>query len=172
MFHTTANCWSSSICVRKPRKQGSPRMNITKIRQSIPFTCPILKRVLPASQSNTFYIPVLPSSLCLNCLKSGHFVRQCTSLHKCRKCQGLHHTLLHTESTGPKPKSDSGAQDKLPPVTPAHVATDLKTNSLLSTCRVKVRALNGLVRGLLDSASAVSFISERLAQHDSWHHNC
>ena len=37
------------------------------------------------------------NNLCLNCFKSGHFVRQCPSLHRCRRCQGPHHTLLHIE---------------------------------------------------------------------------
>ena len=50
----------------------------------------------------------------------------------------------------------------------SHVATALKDNSLLMTCRVRVKAPSGLsteARGLLDTASLTSFISERLAQH-------
>ena len=35
--------------------------------------------------------------LCMNCLRPGHFVKECTSLHRCRKCQKPHHTLLHLE---------------------------------------------------------------------------
>ena len=38
------------------------------------------------------------SNLCLNCLKPGHFARQCTSAHKCKKCQRTHHTLIHDDS--------------------------------------------------------------------------
>ena len=34
---------------------------------------------------------------CLNCLRPGHFVRDCKSLYKCKKCQMPHHTLLHIE---------------------------------------------------------------------------
>ena len=42
--------------------------------------------------------------LCMNCLKPGHFVRQCPSTHKCQKCQKPHHTLLHIEEKLPDPQ--------------------------------------------------------------------
>ena len=35
--------------------------------------------------------------LCMNCLKSGHFSKQCPCINKCRKCQKPHHTLIHTD---------------------------------------------------------------------------
>ena len=31
---------------------------------------------------------VRDSHLCMNCLKSGHMAKQCSSFQKCRKCQG------------------------------------------------------------------------------------
>ena len=36
---------------------------------------------------------------CLNCLRHGHFVRDCKSLHCCRVCQRPHHSLLHVDKT-------------------------------------------------------------------------
>ena len=42
------------------------------------------------------------NGLCINCLRHGHFVRSCKSLHKCQVCQKPHHTLLHIDE-----KSDS-----------------------------------------------------------------
>ena len=36
------------------------------------------------------------NNVCMNCLRSGHFIKQCRSLHRCRKCQKPHHTLLRT----------------------------------------------------------------------------
>nr|XP_043065771.1 uncharacterized protein LOC122321020 [Drosophila bipectinata] len=36
-------------------------------------------------------------SLCFNCLRSGHFTRQCESKFNCRTCHGRHHTLLHVQ---------------------------------------------------------------------------
>ena len=145
------------------------------------------------------------NNLCLNCFKSGHFVRQCPSIHRCRRCHGSHHTLLHVEPNGgnvvpePPPPPNINPPNVAPnlkppnvnvpnfvplnvnppnlvppkvnpPIVkvPSHVATDLQTDSLLMTCHVTVNSPNGLTttaRGLLDSASSVSFITERLAQH-------
>ena len=34
---------------------------------------------------------------CLNCLHPGDFVKNCKSLHHCRRCQKPHHTLLHVD---------------------------------------------------------------------------
>ena len=42
-------------------------------------------------------------NLCMNCMKSGHFVCLCPSLSRCCCCQGPQHTFLHTESTGHSP---------------------------------------------------------------------
>ncbi|KAH8317555.1 hypothetical protein KR074_003592, partial [Drosophila pseudoananassae] len=36
-------------------------------------------------------------SLCFNCLRSGHFTRQCESKFNCKTCHGRHHTLLHVQ---------------------------------------------------------------------------
>lgn len=50
---------------------------------------------------------------------------------------------------------------------PTHVAMGIKSNLLLMTCRVLVKAPNGSSvkpLALLDSASSASFVSERLAQ--------
>ena len=106
-------------------------------------------------------------NLCMNCLKSDHFVKQCPSVHQCRKCQGFHHTLLHIEKSDRGPENSSDMAPKYPVVTPTHVTTGLRANSLLMTSRVKVKASNGattVARGLLDSASTASFVTERLAQ--------
>ena len=72
---------------------------------------------------------------CLNCLKPGHFVRECKSLHRCRKCQKPHHSLLHVE-----PKISPLAQPFVPsssnPVNPvtSNLATNLVSSSLLMIC--------------------------------------
>ncbi|XP_044574182.1 uncharacterized protein LOC123258378, partial [Drosophila ananassae] len=36
-------------------------------------------------------------SVCFNCLKPGHFTRQCESKFNCRICHARHHTLLHVQ---------------------------------------------------------------------------
>ena len=32
------------------------------------------------------------NDLCMNCLRPGHYVKHCKSLHRCHKCQKPHHT--------------------------------------------------------------------------------
>lgn len=39
------------------------------------------------------------NGLCTNCMRPGHFMRNCKSIHQCKVCQKIkpHHTLLHLE---------------------------------------------------------------------------
>ena len=103
-------------------------------------------------------------NLCINCLNSGHYVKNCKSSHKCKKCQRLHHTLLHSDPS-------QGSNQEPPPTTQSRVianpAVKLKSSSLLMTCRVLVKAADDSLveaRALLDNASSASFITERLVQ--------
>ena len=111
--------------------------------------------------------------VCTNCLGVGHFKTQCKSVHRCKTCQRAHHTLLHRESApvkvGTEPPAPSQAVVTVGS-TPA--ATALRSNLLLMTCRVLIKAPDGSLteaRALLDNASCASFISERLAQSLSLH---
>ena len=117
-------------------------------------------RDLPLEQRNSL---VKSRSLCMNCLKPGHFIKQCKSLQRCRKCQKTHHTLLHQDDKPP--------EDKPPPTSTVHSHTAQNSTksqqALLMTSRVLVVSPGGpttQARALLDSASSTSFISERLAQ--------
>ena len=115
------------------------------------------------------------NGLCLNCLKPGHFLKECTSTHRCRKCQKPHHTLLHVEAPIERREKSDVLSTTVPLSSGAnpvhsHVAqTGSKTRQfLLMTCRVLVMSPDGFTtqaRALLDSASSASFVSERLAQH-------
>ena len=107
-------------------------------------------------------------NLCMNCLSSGHFIKNCNSSHKCKKCQQSHHTMIHKEiHNDAAPRfSDSSISQPLFQVA-SNAAVKLKSSALLMTCRVLVAAPNGSlveVRALLDSASSASFVSERLTQ--------
>ena len=107
--------------------------------------------------------------LCTNCLGGGHFKAQCKSAHRCKVCHRAHHTLLHQESqSNPTPSTEEKTPSQTNPLnvgsTPA--ATGLRSNLLLMTCRVMVKAPDGSpveARALLDNGSCASFISERLA---------
>ena len=107
----------------------------------------------------------------MNCLNSGHFVKHCKSIHKCRKCQRPHHTLLHVETQSNPSVRFSTSTESLKSSDPTRVAyytaVKLKSSSLLMTCRVLVTAPDESTieaRALLDNASSTSFVSERLVQ--------
>ena len=126
------------------------------------YVCPKFK-----NQPHDKMIATLKANdLCMNCLRPGHYVKQCRSLHRCRKCQKPHHTLLHVQEPPPPPPS-APATDLAINSVPVHTATGVASNSLLMTCRILVDAPDGTsveARALLDCASSASFISERLAQ--------
>ena len=79
-------------------------------------------RDFPLEQRNSL---VKSKSLCMNCLKPGHFIKQCKSLQRCRKCQKTHHMLLHQDDKPP--------EDKPPPTSMvhSHTAQNLPSRSKL-----------------------------------------
>ena len=103
--------------------------------------------------------------LCMN-LRPGHFIKQCKSLYRCRKCKRPHHTLLHKESS----RNASEAQPSLSVNSVVlNAATGIKSNRVLMTCRILIDAPDGSsveARAILDSTSSASFVSERISQ--SW----
>jgi len=118
---------------------------------------------------------VRSNNLCLNCLKPGH-ISNCGSSNRCRRCQKPHHTLLHSEAKTPSVKKEQvpPAGEQLhnstltvSPVVSSNAQFGSGGNALLMTCQLLVNAPDGScvrARGLLDSDSSASFISERLAQ--------
>jgi len=78
----TANTTASADCV------------VCKNDKHPLYVCPKFKS-LPHDRMMTI---LRENKLCMNCLRPGHFVRQCKSLHHCRQCQKPHHTLLHVDS--------------------------------------------------------------------------
>ena len=58
------------------------------------YVCPQFREMPHESK-----ITVIKSNgLCMNCFSSNHFVKQCKSVHQCKRCQRPHHTLLHVDS--------------------------------------------------------------------------
>lgn len=137
------------------------------------YACPKLK-----SMAHENKLSVLKSHrVCLNCLRPGHFVRQCRSAYRCQKCRKSHHTLLHIEGREEPPASfpPTGQANSNPVTIPisTHAAIGIKSNLLLMTCCVVVLSPDGLsveARALLDSASSTSFVSQRLV--DGLHLSC
>ena len=129
------------------------------------YSC-IKFRALP----QTSKMSILKSNdLCMNCLKPGHFVKQCKSVYRCKVCQRPHHSLLHVESRSENSRVNDHSNESQPIVNPvmSHAVTALKTNALLMTCKLLIEAPNGSLveaRGILDSASSASFVSERIVQ--------
>ena len=126
------------------------------------YTCPRFRAMPRDKMLST----IRDNELCLNCLKPGHFSRQCSSLNRCRKCQKLHHTLIHDDvKRNSQPEPPPAASN--PTSVTSNTAAGLTSNTLLMTCQLLINAPDGSVvraRGLLDSASSTSFVSERLAQ--------
>ena len=114
------------------------------------------------------------NGLCINCLRPGHYIKGCRSLHKCKLCQKPHHTLLHAEeknssASAPPAGAVSGVntQSSLSASTPisSYAAVGIRSDLLLMTCRVESSDGSRMeARALLDSGSFASFVSERLAQ--------
>ena len=110
--------------------------------------------------------------MCINCLGPNHFARTCKSIHRCRTCQKPHHSLLHVDrphnvsSTPVVTLPETEAVNSTPvavasedEVISSHTSAPSKSNSLLMTCRVLVRAPDGTyveARALLDNASFIS----------------
>ena len=103
---------------------------------------------------------VKTNNYCINCLRPGHFSKDCKSSHRCKCCQQLHHSLLHVDTSN----ESSPVQQS---TVSSNTAIGVVTDTLLMTCQVLVSAPDGSkvkVRCLLDSASSMSFASERLIQ--------
>ena len=138
--------------VTNPESSGSHCV-ICKGERHLLYYCPKFKD-MPHDRK---LIVVKNNNLCMNCLRNGHYLRDCKSSHHCRTCQKPHHTLLHID-----------AREHGPAIVSSNIATGIVPDTLLMTCQVLVKAPDGSkmkVRALLDSASSASFVSERLVQN-------
>ena len=109
------------------------------------------------------------NNLCMNCLSKGHFLAECKSPHRCKKCHNPHHTLLHIDQRDQRKDQPSQPtpSDQDQEVSANATTAKQKSCSLLMTCQVLIIAPNGSpvkVRALLDGGSSASFVSERLVQ--------
>lgn len=122
------------------------------------------------------------NGVCFICLRQGHQAKSCTSMFKCRSCDGKHNTLLHvdedklalssskvkcsTEKVQSSTKSEENETAASGSSTKFSGTARIETTVVLGTAMVRVRdSLGGLqaVRVLLDSGSQVSAITSECA---------
>ena len=146
---------------------------VCKMEKHPLFTCPEF-RAKPRDKM----VHILRSNgLCLNCLKPGHFVKNCPSSNRCKKCQRSHHTLIHEDTKVSQATATVSTPQIRSPTSSTQVESNAHAscvstgtavpNTLLMTCQVKVNAPEGTsikARALLDSGSTTSFVSERIVQ--------
>jgi len=116
---------------------------------------------------------VMKSRLCLNCLRRGHFVDKCSSVMRCRVCQGSHHTTLHKVTSASGNRSNRQGTSVSPnitletQVTPTSLVARSQRYSLLPTVVILIQDKCGNfhpIRALLDSGSELNFITEEAAK--------
>lgn len=109
---------------------------------------------------------------CLNCLRKGHFIKECRAMN-CRKCNKRHHTLLHLEQTSPDDNisiqqsnhSQSSTQETNCDVSCHSVSNKNSSQILLATIVLSVKDSVGdyhRCRALLDCGSQSNFVTEEL----------
>ena len=117
---------------------------------------------------------VKQSSLCLNCLRGNHFIKDCKASN-CKICGLKHNTLLHKSQVNSKQNSKANdvvqneVSNSESNTSLIHIAKDIKCRQvLLSTALVNVQDSKGswrTCRALLDNGSQSNFISEKLCKN-------
>lgn len=118
------------------------------------------------------------NKLCLNCLSSGHLLKDCNSKSTCRICQSRHHSFLHFSNKYLSQKSDPVNTDlnanenslrlEEKPTTSEVVFNGMVSSKgnvvLLSTAIIDILDNRGhyqKIRVLLDSGSQANFITQK-----------
>ena len=122
-----------------------------KLQKHPLYACPQFKSL---THDNKLSL-VRSNNLCINCLRPGHFARNCVSNNKCRKCQQPHHTQIHNEgkpqnqeSPTQEPQTQREPPEKkntlvVTPLVPANAQPGASGSTLLMTCQVLVNSPDG-----------------------------
>lgn len=116
---------------------------------------------LPAS-SRTQEIKQL--KLCLNCLRKGHWSKDCKS-SGCKTCKSKHNSLLHMDTKTANKEQVESASDSTNNTVSTHCIKD-SHQALLSTAKVYIFDAKGqrrVCRVLLDSGSQSNLITKALS---------
>ena len=93
------------------------------------YVCPRFRSMSHDNRIST----VRRLNLCMNCLNNSHFIKNCNSLHKCKKCQQSHHTMIHNEThNDAAPRFSDPSFQPLSQVA-SNAAVKLKSSALLRT---------------------------------------
>lgn len=127
------------------------------------FRCPQYLNLSPAKKLERAY----ELKLCTNCLKPGHYSKQCGS-SGCRKCGKRHNTLLHEhrQQQGTGNKENQVEDTTLNHSCNAESTKVQRSQVLLSTAIIHIKAQDGSIveaRALLDSGAQSHFITKELA---------
>lgn len=103
------------------------------------------------------------TKLCLNCMKPGHFIKQCKA-GSCKQCHAKHNTLIHFDKLSDKSSQDIDTQDSTKTNAAVLCSHNLAKNThvLLATALVLVKDRQGKyhkARALLDAGSQSSLIT-------------
>jgi hypothetical protein len=124
------------------------------------YACPKFKVQTPDKMIST----LKTDGLCMNCLKPGHFVKQCKLLHQVSRMSEATHTTRRCTSNPRNfpPIAQPSMQPTVNPVL-SNTAMGFASNSLLMTCHILVDTPDDSsveTCAIIDSASSASFVSE------------
>ena len=74
--------------------EANPNCVVCKTDKHTLYACPQFK----ALPHDKMLATVQSNNICLNCLRPGHFSKNCKCNNHCKKCQRPHHTFLHVET--------------------------------------------------------------------------
>ncbi|KMQ83158.1 hypothetical protein RF55_20764, partial [Lasius niger] len=176
---------------KKGNKQGNVKSHQVSANQG---TCVGCEGNHPLHQCKVFIKLSVPQRIellkqhkcCFNCLRKGHFPRECKSKNVCTICKQRHHSLIHRDQnavkTDPSTSPSTSVQPSCNPsiirageselVSGESIASNNFSHqsiksTLLPTAMVLLRSSTGrsvCVRALLDQGSQATFISESVAQ--------
>lgn len=125
------------------------------------FKCPEFSKMAVQDRWNL----VKSKSLCRNCLRSNHEVKDCRISVKCKACSLPHHSSLHIFTPNSANQVSENSKESV-----SHSVQSANENEnfnvLLSTALIDVRSPTGKIircRALIDNASQNSLISKKCA---------
>lgn len=138
--------------------------NLCKEKHQL-FHCQEFRKLSPKEK----YQAATRASICINCLRSGHNIKQCTSSFTCKTCHKKYHTWLHFTDGSSSTSEGSGATQPQIPPQPSRthsLVANIPSKDLLVTAKINVQSVSGNMiscRVLLDTCSNTNFMTERLA---------